>query len=428
MIKNETFCKNLASLLGFELFADRGEFEAAYRQHNELVAPVCGIFKMMPMSITPVQGLFLASANASVEIAADKRSLALVRSTIDSLAENNSGQTTAMQDEQGNTYIVTATYSTAYVGLEKPAPNNIGTVIPVNMTVQYMVIQNGVSANDVRMYIDGHPVFVTQFSVSNQRVADSYTLQESQTAAVVTQSVRSFDFISPLLTGKLGAIYRKAIWQDDENTAHCFRMTVGSGLEREDYCYIVTFGNISASGQQPQNIGCNISLLEAIPELLNFDASRWKNFTCNFGTSKTLEAPTEGNTERRVVFWGDGTSEVWVATPGGASLTHEYAARDTYRGYYFVEDSYLVAATPDITYDFLASATKNLTLFADDVEENGFWRRNCTVDWGDGTTDTYNTVTATFAEPPSGISHTYAAVGTYQIKVYNNEEPLFVYQ
>lgn len=424
MIKNSTFCTLLAEKLGIKLFEDRGEYIAAMRNHNDVITPLCGVFRMNPMMITPIQGLFLAQANATVEIAADKTNLDKVRATVDGIAENASGETFPLQGDDGRTFIVTAAYSTAYVGVERSAPNNIGSVIPVNMTINYTVIENGVSSNDVRLRIDGYPVFVTEFSVNHQRVSDSYSFGTGIAHTVTAQSVRSFDFISPLLHSELGGIYRKSIWGDDANTAHCFTMET----DDETYAYIVTFGNTSASGQQPQNVGCNISLMSAPPETLAF-GDGWQNvevdeLDLDADLTYTLSADT---LSRKIVFWGDDTYSVWDCTESLENISHTYPGRENYTIHIFTEE--IAAApdrTPDLTYTFYADGDMTVSLFTDDANDNGFWRRDCTIDWGDGAMTDYNTMTATFDEPPAGVSHTYVEKGTYKIKVYNNDDPLWI--
>lgn len=420
MIKNSTFCALLAQRLGFTLYEDRGEYIAALREHNEIIAPICGVFRMNPLVVTPIQGLFLAQANAAVEIAADKKTLAQIRSTVDALAEK-SGETFPLEDDEGKTFIVTVAYSTAYVGTERSAPNNIGTVIPVNMTVNYTVIENGVSSNDVRLYLDGHPVFVTEFSVNHQRVADSYAITTGIANTVTAQSIRSFDFISPLLHSDLGKLYRRSVWDDDANTAHCFTMQV----DGDTYAYIVTFGNTSASGQQPQNVGCNVSLMSAPPEVLSF-GDGWQIIETDLNTDQT-HTLTAAEYARKIVFWGDNTFTVWDCTKSLENISHVYPDRENYVIRIFTEDlASAPARTPDLSYTFYADGDMTVSLFTDDAKSNGFWRRDCTIDWGDGTATDYNTMTATFDEPHTGISHTYAEKGSYTIKIYNNDDPLWI--
>ena len=426
MISNEQFRTYLAGKLDIKLFADYGEFERSYREHNEVIVPTCGIFKMQPMTVTPLQGLFLASATGMVEIAAEVDRVAQIRALIDELAATCNGETVTMEDEDGKTYLVTFSYSTAYVGAERTAPNNTGKMIPVSMTVYCSIIQNGVSSCDVQLELDGEPIFFTEFIASHQRVADSYATDEGTTKAAILQGGRSFDFVSPLLSSTLGAAYRKAIFGNEGNKAHCFTVTI----DGQFYGYIGAFGNTSASTQAPQNVGCNISILEGDPETLIFD-DRWSAVEM-LGTEHTIEAPTLG--AKYVVFWGDGETDLWdTAEDGKSALTHKYAEHDarTIRLYKIPKVPSYVSAQkePNAAYRFKAEAG-NMTaaIFTADhpAELGGYWRRKCEVHWGDGTVDVYDTMTSSADNLPEGISHTYYTAGTYEIKVYNLEEPLWI--
>lgn len=425
MITNNQFKEYIASKLGITLFSDYGSFESATRDGNTIKTPICGVYRMNPMTVTPLQGLLLASATANVDIAAEADSVAYVRALIDSVAASCNGETVTMEDSDGKSYIVTCSYSTAYVGTERTAPNNTGKMIPVSMTVYYSIIQNGVSSNDVKLTFDGEPIYFTEFSVSHQRVADSYATEEGTTKAAILQGVRSFDFVSPLLSSNLGKAFRTAILGNEGNKAHCFTVT----LDGETYAYIGVFGNLAATAQPPQNVGSNISILEGDPATLTFDEN-WTSVNASF--SVTLQAPAEG--AKNIVFWGDGKTEVWDTTNGSLeALTHNYADQDTHTVYCFKVPNTRAARSaevlPDQTFSFYANAD-NMTasLFTSDYLESadGYWRRNCTVDWGDGTSDPYNTMMSSVDDLPSGICHTYEAEGIYTVKIYNLEPTLWV--
>ena len=423
MISNEQFREYIANKLGITLFADFGEFESAYRVHNSVVMPLCGIFRMNPMTVTPLQDLFIASATATVEIAAEEKDVAYVRALVDGLASSANGETVSMEDADHKTFMTTFSYSTAYVGLERTAPNNTGKLIPVSMTVYIAIIQNGVSSCDVKLTLDGNPVYFTEFVASHQKIADSYVTGSGITSAAITQSVRSFDFVAPLLSSTIGAAFRSSIFGDGGNEAHCFTVEI----DGVTYPYIAVFGNTSGTARAPQNVGCNISLMEGDPATLTF-GSGWSSQTVN-GNAVTLSAPSTG--QRNIVFWGDGTSEVWDTTTGTpTALSHSYASAGTYIVHVYTEFEVVAvrsAPQPDQTYRFYADeGNMTATLFTSDAGAGGFWRRNCTVDWGDGTVDEYNTMTNGTDNLPRGLMHTYEESGEYTVRVFVIDDPIWV--
>ena len=421
MIHNTKFCEYMAQKLGITLFADYGEYVKAFRIHNTVHVPLCGMFRMNPMTVTPIQDLFLASATANIEIAAEADNVEEVRNLLDSIATSCNGETVTMVDESGTLYTVTCSYSTASVGVERTAPNQTGKMIPIIMTAYYSIIQNGISSNDVQISIDGRPVFYTEFSINHQRVADAYATDEGVTRAAMLQSARSFDFVTPLLSTELGALYRKAIFENGDNNAHCFTIKFGDAF----YAYIVTFGSAAGTARAPQNVGCNISLMEGDLETLNFGA-KWTTKTVQGGTV-TLN---DTQTARKVVIWGDGTADMWDNTKGdNSSIEHVYASDKAHTIYIFTETVAARAAIrqPDTNYQFYAiEGNMSATLFASDAQDGGYWRRNCSIDWGDGATTEYNTMHSSADDIPAGASHTYGVSGVYTIKIYNNEDPLWI--
>ncbi len=424
MIENKNFMEYLKGKLGITLFSDYGEFERSYREHNDVIVPTCGIFRMNPMSVTPLQGLFLASATATVDIAAEVERVASVRALIDDIAASCNGETVTMTDDDGNTYMVTFSYSTAYVGAERTAPNNTGKMIPVSMTVYCSIIQNGVSSCDVKLTLDGEPVFFAEFVASHQRVADSYATEDGTTKAAILQGARSFDFVSPLLSSDLGRAYRDACFGNEGNKAHCFTVEI----DGQTYAYIGVFGNLSASAQAPQNVGCNISILEGDPDTLVFD-ERWTEHVAV--GSVTLRPPATG--AKNIVFWGDGKTDIWDTRDGYKhDMFHVYADDEVHTVRYFAAQKdqplYPEDAAPDAIYTFTATETNRIVTILGPLPNGagGYMKYNRVIEWGDGTGDVYNTMNTSFDDMPSGVRHEYSSPGRYEIKCYDLEEPVFV--
>lgn len=321
MISADVLRENIANLLGADLFTDIGEFRVAYRKRgNKLEFPVCGIYRPGNMILTPIKGLVLASMTADVELVGEEYNVAELRQKIDTLAQTQSGQTYTIEDEDGKAYMVTVLYSTAYVGIKRDAPDNTGDVYPVRMTISYTIIQNGVSSNDVKFLIDGDEVFFTQWSVTKQRITDLFCEDGASTMrGLAVQGGRSIDFISPILSNRLGKSFLRATLADENNEAHA----VVVAIDGETFAFIGIFGNTSITAQPQQNVGTNISLIEGIASMLTYpDGWTTQNYT-----AQTVSIGAQGETEETdgetlYVFWGDGTSDIITS---GTSVTHTYS-------------------------------------------------------------------------------------------------------
>ena len=313
MISARTLCENLSEILGVNLYLDFGEFISAYRERgNKLVFPIVGIYRPGNMVLTPLKGLVLAQMTSDVEIIGEENNIDEIRRKIDENAQINSGKTVTIEDS-GKTYMLTILYSTAMVGARRDAPDNTGFCYPIRMSVNYTIVENGVSSNDVKLTIDGHDVYFTEMTVTRQRITDIFCKgTEDIMKGIVVQGGRSIDFVTPILTSEIGDIFTESIFGDDNNTAHCVFVDISG----KKYVYIAVFGNTSASMRIQQNVGSNISVIEAHPELLEF-SEKWAENTVTTG-SYIVAA---GEAETVYVFWGDGSTDILQS---GESVTHSF--------------------------------------------------------------------------------------------------------
>ena len=266
-------------------------------------------------------------------------------------------------------------------------------------------------------------------TTSPYHIKTAYAVDNATMRGVILQGGRSFDFVTPLLqadasnTLDLGRTFKRAVFEEEHNTAHALTIKV----DDTTYAYIAIFGNTSATSQAPQNIGCNIAMLEGVADRLVY-GDGWETQTAS--RTASLAAPEQG--ARKIVFWGDGKTDVWDTTDGNlAEISHTYADKMEYTIRIFTECVVANdrAVAPDRVFAFYASAdAMTATLYTSDYSEasGGFWRRKCRICWGDGCEEIYDTTAATVHEPPTGISHTYAETGEYSISVYELDNPVWV--
>lgn len=317
MISNEAFRNIIAeNLLGgkYHIYSDVGEFVAGYRSRNTLTFTPCGIYRQGNVVITPVKGLMIAQMTSEVEIAAEEFNLGEIRNDVDTMAQANSGNTFEVQDGD-RTYQVTTLISTAMVGSKRDAPDNSGLCYPVRFTVSFTIIENGIAASDVELIIDGYPVFFTDLQVTRSRITDLYCTDDNGTMkGIVVQGGMSIDLTAPILNSTLGNMFADATFTNETNKAHLVFIKIGEHV----YGYIAVFGNMAATIRPMQNVGANVSLVEAHPDLITFDeATGWNTANVASNTSAYGLAPAEGKTI--YVLWGDGTCDILTK-----STTHRF--------------------------------------------------------------------------------------------------------
>ena len=67
---------------GYTLYNDYGGVDAAIRVRNEIEYPVCGLFKMQPVTLTAIRTPFIGVASANIEIIAPTHMMEEVRTTL----------------------------------------------------------------------------------------------------------------------------------------------------------------------------------------------------------------------------------------------------------------------------------------------------------------------------------------------------------
>lgn len=284
---------------GFKLFRDYGELtesDYARRERNEIVRPVVGLFKVMPAQLTPVQGAFIGTVSAEVEILSrpDDASLAAVRDKLNETAERLNGTTGTVG---GYTY--TCSIETCTVGAEV-RDNYMDCVVPVYQSITYSIVEGGVSSYSVKVTVDGFPV--PALSVVQTRTAASSVYTGADMVGRVGVQSESFglDITVPWLTGGIVDVLRRECTRGAKNKAHA----VAVDNNGETAACLMVCGHIVTTAQPPMNVGVTLSMVEASPDAVTVPAW-WQSFTAD---EEVVTANTESKTA--TVLWGDGSGEV----------------------------------------------------------------------------------------------------------------------
>lgn len=282
---------------GIKLFHDYGELtesDYAYRQKNELVYPMVGMYSVNPAQLTPVQGAFIGTVTANVTVLARPDKLGDVRSILNGAAERLNG-TTGTADGYTYTYSV----ETCTVG-EEIRDNFLDYVVPLYQSITYSIVEGGVSSYSVKVTIDGFPV--PALSVVQTRTAASSTYTGADMIGRVGIQSESFglDITVPWLTGGIVGVLRRECSKGLKNKAHA----VAVDNNGEVTAYLMVCGHIVTTAQPPMNVGVTLSMVEASPDAVTLP-SWWKTFTAS---EEVVTANTESKTA--TVLWGDGAGEV----------------------------------------------------------------------------------------------------------------------
>lgn len=331
--------------IGDYIDAQRGKTRATI---NDVTFLVQGVFSLAPSQLIPVKNLNIANLQAMLEIELDIDKLPeeldeqtldvidypqvrLVRNILDGYAQSQNGLPIIIKDSAGKSYSVVPTYSLNNAGLVTMNSSNTGEVLPITFSVVYTVVENGLNTNDITILIDNEEVFFDECSITRTRVADTLQFSDAiATKTTILQNGLGIDLRSPILTTKLGDRLLIDLFDGGNNTAHCVIIKTPD-ITR---CFLMTFGNLSATLQIAQNLGANISLVEVVPDLAIYN-SDWTTEQVIISTPNTQKTYTD-LPANACVFWGDGTSTVCT---GATDTTHIYPKTGTYYVYVYNPES-----------------------------------------------------------------------------------------
>ena len=301
---------------GYTLYNDYGGVDAAIRVRNEIEYPVCGLFKMQPVTLTAIRTPCIGVASANIEIIAPTHMMEEVRTTLNTtVAAKLNGVAKSLSDEEKTTktYSVSFTVQTCTVGEKADFGAWYGECVTLYQTISFVIIEEGISSYDTVLKIDGCEVPLLSLSETKVHTTSVYPSANAIGHTASEQEAFGIDFATPYLKNEMCELFREAVNGHTGNKAHCVEI-IKNGVSS---AYIMTFSAAADSVQPPSNVGFNISMTEVSETIAHFDG-KWRRYTCegDIITSAILfeKLPTKVGFEE-FIFWGDGSSERYSATP-----------------------------------------------------------------------------------------------------------------
>lgn len=259
--------------IGYELFNEQGELLRMYQRNgNKIEKHIYGVFHADSASITAVNSPFCAMLTAKVEFAVPTELLDDALAHINVVAEQLNGTTFTLKDA-GFSYSVSYQMTTASVGAKVEVATGCGEIFPVSQTITYVIIENGLSAYDVTLQIDGLRVPILSFVESKTHTTTMLASEDGRGETTSDMEAYGIDFTTPALLNDFGDIVEDAIQGIGKNQAHCVIIT----KQGRKSCHIMQFTIAKATIQAPQNVGYNISMTEVKPTLAEYN-SMWMEF------------------------------------------------------------------------------------------------------------------------------------------------------
>lgn len=289
----------ISKLLGYHLFMDYGAVEddyAPYRAVNEIVTPICGVFRLNPTPLTALKYPYIAVTNATIDIPSPTEEVESVRDKLNEVAASLNA--TAEKIVIGDTsYTVVYGFETCVVGDKRRDVSLYnGEIIPVTQVVTFTIVESGVSCFDVGLKIDGIDVPILLMMETRTAASETAPNANAKGEVTISQELYGITFETPAVENTLGDLLREIVDDGNGNRAHAVEVTKSG----ESKAYMMAVGSSGSTVRPPNNVGYSLSLAEVSPNVARFN-DLWEVNSVS-GTVVSYTAPNA------VVFWGDGTS------------------------------------------------------------------------------------------------------------------------
>lgn len=275
----------------FCIFTDAGEYESvSYNPHeprdpDNIAGKIYGILDADPSKLAPIPGLSVVTYSGTLEIMVEAKhdnnpqngefeEVSRIEGLLNAYGRHANGEVYQYTDKDEKEFAVTVNFSPAVVGDWQIHSTVFGEVIPVSMSIYLTAVENGVGSNDLKLWIDGYPVYYENLVLTRQKTPDQYTYEKNGSIkSTILQHAFGVDFTAPLLRGKLSDAILRENLDGSFNTPHVVTIAVNSGKEMSIVKnYLCTFGNSSLALQPGKNVGATVSLVEVKNDIAAFAA------------------------------------------------------------------------------------------------------------------------------------------------------------
>lgn len=290
--------------LGYPLKRHHSELPKPYRDGNEVIYPISGIFVENPIEIAAIREPFVGILSATITVFAVPQRVKEAEKHLNDVAVSLSGSFFVIE-EDGKRYTVAYSCQTCTVGEKSDIGWGCGEVFPITQVISYPIIESGLTASDVSLEIDGHTVPFLSLQETKAHTSSVYPDERGRGTTASEMSAYGIDFTAPSLTNHLlSEIFNEHLENDRGNRALCVGLTkAGESVYR-----LMSIVAVRDSVQPPQNVGLNVSLAE-VAEIAAIFNDLWRTQDVSGSVASIKDIDTSGFVGDTVVFWGDGSAD-----------------------------------------------------------------------------------------------------------------------
>ena len=342
----------------FKIFADTGELKKSLKRESEWRN---GLVEFVSSTISTVENMQFLTVGVNLTLFANID----VRGFVGS-GDNKGDSIEVIELKQILNDLIAAynwktvfetfggtTYTTTYgfrmpTNLPKTSIGYINECLPIVLSMDLTLFENGVNANQWQIKVNGEPIAFTNCVISRVKTSEQNPLADNTSTKAANQTnAIGIDFSMPQLITAFSDALESEILGVENNKAYC--VDVKGRANRK--AFICATGNTSLNLTRNTNAGFNVSLVEHLEDLLNYDKNIWLNFEIEIKANNVTI--NNLNEQEIVIFWGDGTQTISSAS----EILHNYAKNELYSIKIFNAaatdekwiDYYNVAAKKDIS-------------------------------------------------------------------------------
>ena len=414
MIDTKYFANYITGLLNtygenygvqFKVYADEAGLKEDLKEYGSLPQHyTSGIATITNTQLLPIRGLKLNTYTVEVELFVDimregltdgeSVNLNNVRSAVVGMVEGLNG-TTGATTIDGVSYSQSVTVGYPTTGT-KGDVGFIADCLPLFLTFNIALFQEGLNANDCKLWVNGEEVPFTSLVLTRNKTAESATFNgETETSTIVQMNGLSIDGVLP---ARRNDTLSNLLMQDVLSGSN-YALSVILETPTTTRTFIGTFGNTVASLDIATNVGYNFSIVKGNADVLdyNYEGSEWNEKTST-QLSVILRLPAEeGITHYFVQCTGKKSQIFW--NPIGETSTRFTTS---------TLGAYTMKIAPVLETQTLTGTDVTFTSTTEALGGRTYY-----VCWGDDTFDTFNpllddTITAT---------HTYTEGGEHTVSL-----------
>lgn len=331
----------------FLVFADEGDMKKAVCKGNYKEEYTHCVIETISDNVVPFENLEFQTINTRLMLFVDlisggkvletelnreqSRNLIQVKSCVDAFLLAVNGKSTYIEDD-GKIYNLTITMSKPTNG-QKMSLGEIVEGLPIYCSVQFTIFQNGLNSNDCKIKVNGESLGYTQLVKTKNCTANQSNLGNEGARAYILAGGKSFDAVVPLLSSGVTQEFVEFMLGDSLNTAFDVELEYPN-IKKHLICVL---GKVQETDARGTNVALNISLLQGVEDILNYD-DRWTIIETD-AKEYTIATLQLGD----VVYWGDKTYSVIEKEE---DKTHAYTDEEKehtiriFRGSYGIRDRY----------------------------------------------------------------------------------------